>query len=208
MSSAADKPHAPSTERNREPILAALREPFADRRRVLEIGSGTGQHAVYFAAQLEHLSWQCSDLADQLPGMRAWLDDAGLANTPPPLVLDVARGPWPSQRFDAVFSANTLHIMGWPAVQALFAGLPGVLSDDALVAIYGPFNRNGRFTSAGNAAFDAQLRAQDPAMGLRDAEAVDALALQAGLHLHADLPMPANNALRIWRYSKVSSAQR
>ncbi|PKM06563.1 MAG: methylase [Gammaproteobacteria bacterium HGW-Gammaproteobacteria-4] len=175
MSSAADKPHAPSTERNREPILAALREPFAGRRRVLEIGSGSGQHAVYFAA------------------------------APPPLALDVARGPWPAQRFDAVFSANTLHIMGWPAVQALFAGLPAVLADDAVLAIYGPFNRDGRYTSEGNAAFDAQLRAQDPAMGLRDAEAVDALALQAGLHLHADLPMPANNALRIWRTAPADS---
>ena len=200
-----DKPHAPSTERNREPILAALREPFAGRRWVLEIGSGSGEHAVYFAAALPDLIWQCSDLADKLPGIRAWLEDAALANSPPPLALDVARGPWPAQRFDAVFSANTLHIMGWPAVQALFAGLPSVLTADAVVAIYGPFNREGRYTSEGNAAFDAQLRAQDPAMGLRDAEAVDALALQAGLHLHADLPMPANNALRIWRTAPADS---
>jgi len=206
--SAADKPHAPSTERNREPILAALRGPFSDRQRLLEIGSGTGQHAVWFAAQLDHLSWQCSDLADKLPGIRAWLDDAALPNTPRPLALDVARGPWPGQRFDAVFSANTLHIMGWPAVQALFAGLPAVLTDDAVVAIYGPFNRHGSPTSEGNAAFDVQLRQQDPAMGLRDAEAIDALALPAGLLLHADLPMPANNALRIWRFSKVASARR
>jgi len=205
MSSTAGKPHAPSAERNREPILAALHEPFADRRQVLEIGSGSGQHAVYFAAQLAHLSWQCSDLADKLPGMRAWLDEAALPNTPAPLVLDVAQGPWPTQCFDAVFSANTLHIMGWPAVQALFAGLPSVLAADAVVAIYGPFNRDGQYTSDGNAAFDAQLRAQDPAMGLRDAEAVDALALQAGLHLHADLAMPANNALRIWRTAPVDS---
>lgn len=205
MSSAADKPHAPSTERNREPILAALRKPFAGRRRVLEIGSGSGEHAVYFAAALPDLIWQCSDLPDKLPGIRAWLEDAALANTPPPLALDVARGPWPAQRFDAVFSANTLHIMGWPAVQALFAGLPAVLASDAVLAIYGPFNREGRYTSEGNAAFDEQLRAQDPAMGLRDAEAVDALALQAGLHLHADLPMPANNALRIWRTAAADS---
>ena len=197
--SAADKPHAPSTERNREPILAALRGPFSDRQRLLEIGSGTGQHAVWFAAQLDHLSWQCSDLADKLPGIRAWLDDAALPNTPPPLALDVARGPWPGQRFDAVFSANTLHIMGWPAVQALFAGLPAVLTDDAVVAIYGPFLRDQQYTSAGDAAFDAQLCAQDPAMGLRDVEAVDALARRAGLCLVADLAMPANNALRIWR---------
>lgn len=197
--SGAEKPDAPSTQRNREPILAALREPFAGRRHVLEIGSGSGQHAVYFAAALPELIWQCSELPDQLPGIRAWLADAALANTPAPLTLDVARGPWPSQRFDALFSANTLHIMGWPAVQALFAGLPAVLASDALLAIYGPFKRHGQHTSDGNAAFDAQLRAQNPAMGLRDVEAVDALAQQAGLQLHADLPMPANNALRIWR---------
>lgn len=199
VSDATEKPHAPSTQRNREPILAALREQFAGRRQVLEIGSGSGQHAVYFAAALPELIWQCSELPDQLPGIRAWLADAALTNTPAPLTLDVVRGPWPARRFDAVFSANTLHIMGWPAVQALFAGLPAVLAGDALLAIYGPFKRHGQHTSDGNAAFDAQLRAQDPAMGLRDAEAVDALARQAGLRLHADLPMPANNALRIWR---------
>lgn len=198
MSAAAEKPHAPSTERNREAILAALHKPLADRRWVLEIGSGTGQHAVYFAERLAHLSWQCSDLADKLPGMRAWLDDAALPNTPTPMVLDVVRGPWPRQRFDAVFSANTLHIMAWPAVQALFAGLPTVLTADAVVAIYGPFLRDQQYTSAGDAAFDAQLCAQDPAMGLRDVAAVDALARRAGLCLVADLAMPANNALRIW----------
>jgi cyclopropane fatty-acyl-phospholipid synthase-like methyltransferase len=194
-----EKPHAPSTERNREPILAELRQLFADRSRVLEIGSGTGQHAVFFAATLNHLVWQCSDRSGNLHGIRAWLDHAALANTPPPLALDVRHGPWPGQRFDAVFSANTLHIMAWDAAEALFAGLPAVLEDGAKVAIYGPFNRNGAATSEGNAAFDAKLRAEHPDMGLRDAEAIDALAKAAGLSLIADIAMPANNALRVWR---------
>ncbi|MDZ4349027.1 MAG: DUF938 domain-containing protein [Xanthomonadaceae bacterium] len=194
-----EKPHAPSTDRNREPILAELGPLFADRSRVLEIGSGTGQHAVFFAAALDHLVWQCSDRPENLHGIRAWLDHAALANTPPPITLDVRHGPWPGRRFDAVFSANTLHIMAWDAVKALFAGLSAVLEDGAKVAIYGPFNRNGSATSEGNTAFDAKLRAEHPDMGLRDAEAVDALANAAGLSLIADIAMPANNALRVWR---------
>lgn len=194
-----DKPYAPACDRNRDPILTVLREHFADRTRVLEIGSGTGQHAVYFAGALPHLVWQCSDREDKLPGIRAWLAEAALTNTPPPLALDVARGPWPQGRFDAVFSANTLHIMGWDEVEALFAGLPAVLAADAKLAVYGPFNRAGAHTSPSNAAFDAKLRAEDPRMGLRDAEAVDALAHAAGLRLAADVAMPANNALRVWR---------
>lgn len=194
-----DKPHAPATERNREPILTELRRWFADRQRVLEIGSGTGQHAVFFAAALPHLIWQCSDRADNLPGIRLWLAEAGLGNTPEPLTLDVTHSPWPNERYDAVFSANTLHIMSWDAVQALFAGLPARLHVGARVVIYGPFNRNGAATSDSNAAFDAKLRAEDPRMGLRDVEAVDALAQAAGLALIADIAMPANNALRVWQ---------
>lgn len=197
-----EKPHAPSTERNREPILAELHALFADRRSVLEVGSGTGQHAVFFAAALSHLVWQCSDRTENLPGIRLWLAEAGLANTPAPVALDVIHDPWPSQRYDAVFSANTLHIMPWHAVEAVFAGLPDVLEPGAKVAIYGPFHRDGMATSEGNAAFDAKLRAEHPHMGLRDAEAVDALAQAAGLSLIADIAMPANNALRVWRFHR------
>ncbi|MEI7036723.1 DUF938 domain-containing protein [Fulvimonas yonginensis] len=193
-----DKPFAPACERNREPILGVLREAFADRRRVLEIGSGTGQHAVHFAAALPWLRWQCSDRPEQLPGIRLWLDEAGLPNTPPPLVLDVA-GPWPAARYDAVFSANTLHIMGWSEVERLFARLADVTTDDAVLAIYGPFNEGGRYTSESNAAFDHALKARDPRMGLRDAAAVDALAADAGFALQADHAMPANNRCRVWR---------
>lgn len=194
-----DRPHAPATERNREPILDVLRTRFADRRRVLEIGSGTGQHAAFFAAALPQLTWQASDIAPALAGIRAWLDAAGLPNTPPPLVLDVTRGDWPAGPFDACFSANTLHIMDWNAIRAMFVGLDATLADDALLAIYGPFNRNGAFTSPSNARFDAWLRAQAPAQGLRDVEAVHDLARAIGLAPVADIAMPAHNALLLWR---------
>ncbi len=193
-----EKPDAPSCARNREPILAVLREHFADRRRVLEIGSGTGQHAVFFAEQLPHLEWQASDRADCLPGMRAWREDAGLANTPEPIVLDV-NGAWPDGRYDAVFSANTLHILAWPEVVRLFAGLPGVTEAGARLAIYGPFNYGGRFTSESNAAFDAWLKERGAHQGIRDFEAVDALARKAGFRLVEDRAMPANNRCLVWQ---------
>jgi len=189
---AISKPYSLSCDQNRDPILAVLRDYFADRKSVLEIGSGTGQHAVYFSKALPHLVWQTSDRAENLPGIRLWLADAGSPNTPAPLELNV-NGTWPRQRFDAVFSANTLHIMSWPEVEALFTGLPDVLSADAKLAIYGPFNYGGRYTSDSNATFDNRLKAQAPHMGVRDFEAVNELARTIGLRLLEDRAMPANN---------------
>jgi SAM-dependent methyltransferase len=199
------KPYSPSCDRNQEPILAVLRDEFAGRRDVLEIGSGTGQHAVYCAAGMPWLQWQCSDHVDYLPGIRMWLDEAGLPNTPAPLVLQAVLdpkpglAPLPSCRYDAVFSANTLHIMGWPEVQALFAGLAAVLTDDAVVVIYGPFNEGGDFTSDSNREFDLSLKERDTRSGIRDFEAVNLLAKNTGLRLTADISMPANNRLLVWR---------
>jgi cyclopropane fatty-acyl-phospholipid synthase-like methyltransferase len=193
-----EKPFAPSCERNRDVILAQLRTHFADCRSVLEIGSGTGQHAVHFAAALPHLHWQCSDRADALPGMRLWLDEAGLPNTPAPLALDVG-GDWPATRYDALFSANTLHIMGWPDVERLFDRLPSVLAPAARLMIYGPFNYGGHFTSESNAEFDRWLRDRAAHQGIRDFEAVDALARRAGLTLIDDHEMPANNRCVVWQ---------
>ena len=195
-----ENPCAPACERNREPILDVLRDHFGDRRAVLEIGSGTGQHAIFFAARLPHLLWQTSDRAENLPGIQAWLDEAGLPNTPPPLDLDVMRA-WPARRYDAVFSANTLHILPWAAVERLFAGLPDVLASDARVAIYGPFNYGGRFTSASNAAFDLRLKEDAPHRGIRDFEEVNRLAGLAGLELVEDRAMPSNNRCLVWRRS-------
>jgi cyclopropane fatty-acyl-phospholipid synthase-like methyltransferase len=192
------KPHAPSCDRNRDPILAVLHEHFADRTRVLEIGSGTGQHAVYFATALPHLSWQTSDVAENLDGIRQWIYEAQLSNAPSPLELNVA-GEWPNDKYDAVFSANTLHIMSWTEVERCFARLPSVLTDDAVVAIYGPFNYDGRFTSESNAQFNQWLQARGAHMGIRDFESVNALAEKIGLRLVADVAMPANNRTVVWR---------
>ncbi len=183
------KPFSEASERNRGPILAVLKRVFKDSKRVLEIGSGTGQHAAYFAAELPHLVWQASDVGEHLPGIREWIADPG------PIELDVDQ-PWPAVKADAVYSANTCHIMSWPQVERMFARI-GKLAP-AVVAIYGPFNYNGRHTSESNARFDAMLRARDPASGLRDFEAVDALARSAGLVLQEDNAMPANNRLLVF----------
>ena len=202
---ATEKPYSPASERNRDPILQVLRGHFAHAHEVLEIGSGTGQHAVHFAAAMPWLIWQCSDRAENLPGIRMWLDEVALPNTPAPIELDVAHGSWPSVCFDAVFSANTLHIMGWHEVEACFVSLGEVLAfapaaaAPFTLAVYGPFNYGGDFTSDSNRAFDASLRARDPRMGIRDFEAVDALARAIGLALVDDVAMPANNRTLVWR---------
>ncbi len=194
------KPFSPACERNQDAILAVLRRQFADRTRVLEVGSGTGQHAVHFARALSQLTWQTSDVTANLPGIRQWLAEAQLPNAPAPLAFDINGTP-PAGDYDAVFSANTLHIMGWDEVQRLFTLLPALSSADALLVIYGPFNYRGTFTSGSNAAFDASLRQADPKRGIRDVEAVDALAQAAGFTLADDRAMPANNRCLTWRRS-------
>jgi SAM-dependent methyltransferase len=198
------KPYSPACARNQDAILKVLRLPLADRTRLLEIGSGTGQHAVHFGAALSHLIWQSSDVAANLPGIRQWLADAGLPNTPPPLEFDINGTP-PSDKFDAVFTANTLHIMAWPEVRRLFELLPGLMSEGALLIVYGPFNIDGRFTSESNAAFDATLRHADPRRGIRDLEAVDALARDSGLLMCESVEMPANNRCLIWGFQSKRS---
>jgi len=194
-----DLPFSPACERNREPILAVLREHLAKPARVLEIGGGTGQHAAFFAAHLPQLHWQSSDRADYLQGLAARIRHAALPNLPAPLELDVARRElWPTESFDAAYSANTLHIMGWPEVEQFFALVDSVLGAESMLIVYGPFNYGGRFTSESNAAFDAQLRADDPKRGIRDFEAVDALARAQGFVLSEDIAMPANNRSLVW----------
>ncbi len=192
------KPYSDACARNQDSILEVLRGAFAGRRRVLEIGSGTGQHAVHFAAALPQLTWQTSDRAENLPGIRLWVEDSGLPNLPPPIALDVTSS-WPATQFDAVFTANTLHIMSWPEVRTLFEMLPTVLAADAVLAVYGPFNYNGLFTSSSNAAFDEWLKQRSPCSGIRDFAAVDDLARSVGLALVEDRPMPANNRTLVWQ---------
>jgi len=193
------RPYSEACERNRDPILAVLREVFTDRSKVLEIGSGTGQHAVHFAAGLAHLIWQPSDLASNLPGIRSWCDEAALPNLRPPIELDLNQGPWPDTGADAVFSANTLHIVSWEEVQTLFVLAGQIVPPGGVLAAYGPFAYGGCHTSQSNARFDLMLRARDPRSGIRNFEEVDALARAQGLVLVRDVAMPANNRTLVWR---------
>jgi hypothetical protein len=183
------KPFSEACERNRAPILAILKRVFADRRHVLEIGSGTGQHAAYFAPELPHLVWKASDRAENLADIRQWV-----AN---PIELDVDK-PFPKVDADAVFTANTCHIMSWPQVERMFSGI-GAMPSVKTFCLYGPFNYGGRHTSDSNARFDAMLRGRDAASGIRDAEAISALAARSGFGLAEDNPMPANNRLLVFR---------
>jgi cyclopropane fatty-acyl-phospholipid synthase-like methyltransferase len=193
-----DKPYSEACEENKRPILDVIGPLFKEVRRLLEIGSGTGQHAVFFAAALPHLVWQTSDCALHLPGIRAWLDDALLPNLPPVRVLDVT-GTWPDERFDAVFSANTAHIMSESEVEAMFEGVGRVLVDGGYFVLYEPFNIGGRYTSESNARFDAMLRSRDPAMGIRDLDLLIRMARDNGMELIADHPMPVNNRTLVWQ---------
>jgi SAM-dependent methyltransferase len=193
-----DKPYSEACEENKRPILDVIGPLFREARRLLEIGSGTGQHAVFFAAALPHLIWQTSDCAHNLPGISAWLDEAALPNLPPSLMLDVT-GPWPDERFDAVFSANTAHIMSEPEVGGMFDGVGRVLAEGGHFALYGPFNIGGRYTSESNARFDAMLRSRDPSMGIRDLDLLIELGRDNGLELIADHPMPVNNRTLVWQ---------
>lgn len=194
------KPYAESCEQNRDPILAVLREVFADRKQVLEIASGTGQHAVYFGAALPHLTWQTSELPGNHEGIQAWLDEANLPNVLPPLTIDLHEDAWPlTTMVDAIFNANTVHIVAWPAVERMFAGIGRALAPGGLLCLYGPFNYGGNFTSESNARFDAWLKGRDPESGVRDFEALDELARREGLMLLQDVAMPANNRALVWQ---------
>lgn len=199
MSPPGARPFSEACERNRDPILAGLRVVFADRHLVLEIGSGTGQHAVHFARHLPHLIWQPSDVGAHLAGIHTWTDEARLTNLCDPVEIDINQPAWPEIGADAVFTANTLHIVSWPVVERLFERVAALLPAAGIFAVYGPFNDGGRFTSDSNAAFDAMLREREPASGIRDVEAVDALARQTGFGLRDDRGLPANNRLIVWQ---------
>lgn len=194
----ARKLYSEACERNKRPILSVLRGVFSEARKVLEIGSGTGQHAVYFSRHLAYLSWQPSDLDTYFSSIVAWSEDAALPNLLPPLELNVTERPWPIDTVDGVFSANTVHIMSWPEVEALFHGVADVLAADGQFCLYGPFSRGGRHGSASNLQFDAMLRSRDPVMGIRDLDDLQALGEATGLRLNRSIPMPANNEIMIW----------
>jgi len=196
-------PYSQACENNKPHILAVLREVFADRRAVLEIGSGTAQHATFFAENLPHLTWQPTDMAEALevtrPRCAAYEGD----NLAPPLALDVTERPWPVVIPHAVFSANSLHIMSAAAVEDFFAELGARAPDDTVVAIYGPFNYGGEYTSESNARFDEYLRMRDSMSGIRDRDWIDELTAAGGMTREQDSEMPANNRLIVWRKSVV-----
>ncbi len=191
-------PFSTACERNKDPILEVLRIRFADRAQVLEIGSGTGQHAVHFARALTHLTWHPTEQLAYLPDLAERIKLEGPDNLRVPTLLEVRQAVWPLRSVDAVFTANTLHIMSWPEVLALFHGIGGVLSPGGVLCIYGPFRYEGRYTSDSNREFDLMLKKRDPKSGLRDMQAVTALAQQYGLRLDADHDLPANNRLVVF----------
>lgn len=195
-----EKPFSEACERNKTPILVILNGVFAAPAHILEIGSGTGQHAVYFAAAMPHLSWQTSDLPANHCGISMWLDETVLPNLLLPIPLDVM-GKWPEQQFDGVFTANTLHFMPWQSVQKLFEGVGQVLKSGGRLVIYGPFNYGGAYTSDSNARFDEWLKAKDPGFAIRDIEAIIECAHHASLQLDADHAMPANNRTLVFTRS-------
>jgi hypothetical protein len=200
-------PHSDACERNKGPILEVLREAFAGCKHVLEIGSGTGQHAVHFAVEMPWLVWQPSELPDAMPGLRKRVFNEGPSNLRAPVLIDVTQPPWDVRKVDGVFTANTLHIMHWPQVEALFAGLPAVAKPGAVLAIYGPFRYGGKYTSGSNESFDAMLHARDPGSGIRDFGEVDALARAAGFRFSADHPMPAHNQTLVWMRDAASATR-
>lgn len=194
MTSGTAKRHAPATARNREAILAVLRAVLPPRGTVLEVASGTGEHAVYFARALPQLTWQPSDpSAEARASIAAWAAEAKLANLRPPLAIDATVDAFAVAELAAVVAINMVHISLWAATEGLVAGAAKALPGGGVLLLYGPYRQGGRHTAPSNAAFDAELRAQDPSWGVRDLEAVTDLATAAGLVLDRVVPMPANN---------------
>jgi len=193
------KPYSESCDQNRDPILKVIQPLLKDKKHVLEIGSGTGQHAVYFAQKMPHLTWQTSDQEAYHAGILQWLQDADLDNTPAPIKLNVSTDNWPEQKFDAIFSANAVHIMSWQNVVDFIQHAGKRLAPGGLLILYGPFNYHGAYTSESNARFDLWLKERDPESGIRDFEAMDQLANKAGLQLLGDYEMPANNRILCWK---------
>jgi len=191
-------PSSEACERNKEPIREVLAEYMPATGDVLEIGSGTGQHAVFFAAQFPGLRWQPSDTGSYLPGLRARIAAEGPSNIAPVIELDVRGATWPRSRFSAVFSANTLHFMSAPAAEGFFRGVGKLLEDSGVLVVYGPFKYGGSFTAPSNERFDDWLKSTDPERGVRDFEWVNELAEQEDLRLAADIAMPANNQCLVW----------
>ncbi len=199
-------PFSDACERNKKPILEVLEKYFPKRGYVLEIGSGTGQHIVYFASSFPTVRWQPSDVPENIPDLTARVEAEGGDNIKTPMALDVLKddiSAWPERILTAAFSANTAHIMSWPAVRAMFAGLGTKLKPRGIFCLYGPFNEGGKYTSDSNRSFDMQLKSQDPDMGLRDVQSLETLASKNDISLIDRVPMPANNMTLVFSRNDV-----
>ncbi len=186
-------------ELNKDPILEILVAVLGNSHSVLEIGSGTGQHGVYFAENLPHLVWHTSDIPEYLPEITERIAREGPGNLRGPLALNVCDRPWPVSSMDVIFSANTLHIMPWKTVEHFFEAIGDVLVKGGVLCVYGPFRYGGRYTSASNARFDQYLKQRDPLSGIKDFQDIDRIAKKQGLNLIKDYSMPANNQMLVWR---------
>lgn len=194
-----DQPSSPACERNKDPILKVLREVISsDNRRLLEIGSGTGEHALYMAPQFPHLTWVLSDVALHLPSLKQLVEKAKIANIHGPKQLEVGKDDFPHPPFDLVFTANTFHIMSWKLCKTLMKLWRNRLREGAQVIIYGPFNYEGKFTSESNAQFDQWLKSRDPESGIRSFEDINKAMLKNGFVLYKDFEMPANNRTLVY----------
>jgi cyclopropane fatty-acyl-phospholipid synthase-like methyltransferase len=199
-----EKPNAPSCERNKEPILEVLKKVISqfskEEIEVFEVGSGTGQHACYFTSQLENLLWTTADMEENHPGIKAWISE-NPERIKGPLAFKAGENEIPKNRFDMVFSANTLHIMSWKSCKTLFKQLGKSLDTNSLVLFYGPFNYRGEFTSESNKDFNQWLKNRDPNMGIRAFEDVTNNMAKNGFFLKEDVEMPANNRILIFERS-------
>lgn len=193
------KPFSQACENNKAPIFDVIRRYMTEPGTVLEIGSGTGQHAVHMAKSLPHVIWQPTDIPAHLPGIEAWRLDSGLDNVLPAIALDVRQAELPTEPVRYLFSANTLHIMSWETVVRFFEVIPQLLANNGMAFFYGPFNYHGRFISESNANFDRFLKEQSPLQGIRDMDDITRLAEKAGLRLVEDCEMPSNNRTLVWR---------
>jgi cyclopropane fatty-acyl-phospholipid synthase-like methyltransferase len=192
------KPFSQACENNKTPILEQLKDVLKNTKTVLEVGSGTGQHSVFFAKQLPHLQWYTSDRAVNHEGINLWHSEVNLTNLHAPLELDL-NNEWPIDKVDAIYTANTFHIVSWQLVERFFDGVKRHLNSEGKLCIYGPFKYQSKFTSPSNDDFNTFLTDRDPLSGIRDFEAVEQLAKQAGLTLISDTTMPANNQLLVFK---------
>jgi SAM-dependent methyltransferase len=204
-----NKPMSPAAERNQEPILKVLKDFITyEDRRLLEVGSGTGQHAVYFAPHFPQLEWHPTDVSGKLKGIKQWMHEAGVRNIQPPVRLEIGKDDFPKLKFDVVFTANTFHIMPWKEGKSLIKLLGHRLREGSRAIFYGPFKYDGQFTSPSNEAFDRQLKESDPASGIRSFEDINKAMIKNGFELIDDIEMPANNRMLVYSRLKFVSERK